>query len=34
MKKNKKNKKLILETIVFTILWIAAAVALYFLVKL
>ncbi len=28
------NKKLVIETIIFTVLWIAAATGLYFLVKL
>jgi hypothetical protein len=29
-----KDKKLVIETIIFTILWIAAATGLYFLVKI
>jgi hypothetical protein len=29
----KSEKKLVFETILFTILWIATAVALYFIVK-
>lgn len=28
------DKKLVIETIIFTVLWIAAAAGLYFLVKL
>jgi hypothetical protein len=30
----KKEKKLVIETILFTILWIGAAIALYFMVKI
>jgi hypothetical protein len=32
--KTKSNTKLVIETILFTALWIAAAAGLYFLVKL
>jgi hypothetical protein len=32
--KQTKDSKLVIETILFTALWIAAAVGLYFLVKL
>jgi hypothetical protein len=34
MEKQKTNTKLVIETVLFTILWIATATALYFLVKL
>jgi hypothetical protein len=34
MKPQTKDRKLVIETILFTALWIAAAVGLYFLVKL
>lgn len=34
MEKQKTNTKLVIETVLFTILWIAAATGLYFLAKL
>jgi len=34
MEKQKTDRRLVIETILFTILWIAAATGLYFLAKL
>lgn len=34
MEKNSKNPKLVIESIIFTLLWIAVATGLYFLCKL